>query len=113
MPRVRKSPEIISSSCGRLIETNKMKIFLDQHAFTDASLRPPNAKHSSFQVAPKAPLTKKAVPQQSRRHETSLNAVRSDKQADQADSNTLQLIADITQCAVPELLDSARLHDEI
>lgn len=32
-----------------------------------------------------------------------LHAVRSDKQSDQADSNTLQLIADITQYVVPKL----------
>ena len=91
-----------------------MKVIVEHNALTEKSLRAPPARQVSFSVAPKAQAARAGVHRQSRRHETCiLNAVRSDKQADQADSNTLQLIADITQYAVPELLENTNLSHHV
>lgn len=91
-----------------------MKVIVEHNALTEKVLRAPPARQIPFNVAPKAQAARAGVHRQSRRHENCiLNAVRSDKQADQADSNTLQLIADITQYAVPELLENTKSHHHI
>ena len=76
-----------------------MKSFAEQHALPDTVLRVLPARRLPLSVVPKAlPCKAAEVQRQSRRSDTcTLHAVRSDKQADQADSNTLRLIADITQ----------------
>ena len=76
-----------------------MKVFLEQNLLAEAKMKALPAQQLPFSTIPKALFAKTAVVhRQSRRNESSsLSAVRSDKQADQADSNTLQLIADITQ----------------